>query len=155
MTDQELLDLARAEGFLPALTVPNRIPIDKKFRKFCEENLCGQYHANYSCPPDCGTVEELQQKLLQEEQVLILQTIQDIDGYENKPLIQQAKKTHNSMVLRLKAKLEQEGYDGFCSGYNICMESGTLISVWNDRFSQKIKQNAAAFMLGKVERCSE
>lgn len=120
MTDKELLELARSEGFTSALTTPVQIPVDEKFRTFCEENLCGQYNANYSCPPDCGTVEELHQKLLQEDKVLVVQTIWNIEGYDNKPSIQKAKETHNAMVLRLKAKMEQNGYIGFCSGYNGC-----------------------------------
>lgn len=65
MTDQELLALAHSEGFNPVLISPEQVPIDPKFRVYCEENLCGNYNANYSCPPDCGTVEELQKKCLQ------------------------------------------------------------------------------------------
>ena len=78
MTDLELLNLAKAEGFSAVLMDPADIPIDGKFRAFCEENLCGQYNANYSCPPDCGSVESLRQTLLEQKKVLILQTIHEI-----------------------------------------------------------------------------
>ena len=54
---------------------------------FCEENLCGQYNANYACPPDCGSVETLRQTLLEEKQILILQTIHTIGSYENKAAV--------------------------------------------------------------------
>lgn len=120
MTDTTLLELAKAEGFFAAMIAPEQIPVDSKFRKFCEDNLCGKYGANYSCPPDCGTVEELHQKILAEEKVLIIQTLWVMEGYEDKTTIQKSKETHNAMVLRLKAKMEQLGCSGFCSGYNGC-----------------------------------
>ena len=115
-----LLEMARNEGFITAGIAPADLPIDGKFRAFCEENLCGNYGANYSCPPDCGTVEQLREKLLAEEQVIVVQTIHDINGYEDQPGMQRAKVRHNAMVLRLMEKIRREGYEGFCSGYNGC-----------------------------------
>ena len=120
MTDLELLNLAKAEGFSAVLMAPEDVPIDGKFRAFCEENLCGQYNANYSCPPDCGSVETLRQTLLEQEKVLILQTIHTIGSYENKAAVMQAKVSHNGAVLRLMEKFRKAGYSGFCSGYNGC-----------------------------------
>ena len=120
MDNIELLQLAKNAGFTASLISPDLIPINPEFRKYCEENLCGKYGVNYSCPPDCGTVEELQHRLLSEENVLVLQTIWPINGYEDTDTIQNAKNTHNVMVLNLKAKMESQGLFGFCSGYNGC-----------------------------------
>ena len=120
MNDTQLLKLAEAEGFSAALIAPEQIPVNAKFRIFCEENLCGKYGANYSCPPDCGTVEALHQNILAADKVLIVQTIWNIDGYEDKSTIQESKKMHNAMVLHLKSKMEQQELTGFCSGYNGC-----------------------------------
>ena len=120
MTDIELLELAKSEGFFAVMTTPDQIPVDPKFRVFCEENRCGKYNANYSCPPDCGTVEELHQKILAEEKVMVLQTFWDIDGYEDKQTILNAKNSHNAAALRLMEKIRERGYSGFCSGYNGC-----------------------------------
>ena len=120
MTNSYLLQLAVGEGFRSSLIAPEDVPINPEFRKYCEENLCGKYGANYSCPPDCGTVEELKQRILSEDNCLILQTIWDIDGYEDKSTIDNAKLKHNQMVLSLKSQLEQLGLICFCSGYNGC-----------------------------------
>lgn len=120
MTDKELIELAQEEGFTAVMITPNQVPINPKFRKYCEENLCGKYNANYSCPPDCGTVEELQQRILAEDKVLVIQTIWDIAGYEDKATIQHAKESHNAAALRLMDTIRENGYSGFCSGYNGC-----------------------------------
>ena len=92
MLDYDLLKLAESEGFHACLISPEQVPVDAKFRVYCEENRCGKYGANYSCPPDCGTVEELHQNILKEDCVLILQTFWDIKGYDDQPAILNAKK---------------------------------------------------------------
>ena len=58
MTAEQMVQYAYEEGFSAAAVVdPADIVFDPSFRPYCEENLCGQYGANYSCPPDCGTPE--------------------------------------------------------------------------------------------------
>lgn len=120
MNDINILKLAESEGFKAAITSPDQVPVDAKFRSFCEENLCGKYGANYSCPPDCGTFEELHSNIMAEDKILVLQTIWNIESYENKQAIQYAKDAHNAMILRLKSEMDHHGLSGFCSGYNGC-----------------------------------
>ena len=66
MTNERILQIARAEQvFSAAAIVPtSEIPFDSGFRVYCEENLCGNYGANYTCPPDCGSPEELRRRIL-------------------------------------------------------------------------------------------
>ena len=120
MKDNELLDLAKEEGFAAALIDVDQIPIEPSFRAYCEENLCGKYGANYSCPPDCGTVEELREKLMRENRALIVQTVWSVESYDDIPAVEYAKKSHNNAVLRLADKMRKLCYEGFCSGYNGC-----------------------------------
>ena len=96
------------------------IPVNGEFRKFCEDNLCGKYNANYSCPPGCGTVEEVHRRLFAEEKALVLQTIHEIGSYENKTAILESKKNLNITVLHLTEKLRKSGMEGFCLGYGGC-----------------------------------
>ena len=118
--DKKLLNLAKEEGFYAAIIPAADVPIDPKFRDFCEQNLCGQYGANYSCPPDCGSVADLHQTILAQEKALVITTIWDIESFENKAAIQHAKRTHNAAVLRLMEKVKATGCQGFCTGYNGC-----------------------------------
>ena len=120
MTDQELIQLAQSEGFTAALIPTGQIVTDETFRPFCEENLCGNFNANYSCPPDCGTVEQTRQRLMAQDRALVLQRIWPIGSYENKPAILEAKRNHNAAVLRLTRKLREQGLTGFCLGYGGC-----------------------------------
>ena len=120
MTDMELIKLAEEAGFRAALIPAKEIPVDGSFRKFCEDNLCGKYNANYSCPPGCGTVEDVHQRLFAQNKALVVEMIWDVNGFEDKEFIFSSRNKLNRMVLQLMDQLRVEGMDGFCLGYGGC-----------------------------------
>ncbi|MBR4058175.1 MAG: DUF2284 domain-containing protein [Oscillospiraceae bacterium] len=120
MTEMELRSLAEEAGFRAAVISAKDIPVDGNFRKFCEDNLCGKYNANYSCPPGCGTVEEVHGRLLAADKALVLQKVYDVGSYENKEAILRSQKNLNAAVLELAENLRRNGMDCFCLGYNGC-----------------------------------
>ena len=120
MQEHEIIKLAEEMGFTAAYIDTADVVQDPSFRKFCEDNLCGKYNANYACPPDCGTVDEVQQRLKAGKRALVLQSIWDIGSYDNKDEIQKSKKTHNAAILRFTETLRQAGHKGFCLGYGGC-----------------------------------
>ena len=120
MCDSELIKLAEEMGFHAGIVSAKDIPVDGSFRKFCEDNLCGKYNANYSCPPGCGTPEEVRQRLHSAEKALVVQRIHEIGSYENKEAILKSKKDLNLAILRMTEDLRQKGTDCFCLGYGGC-----------------------------------
>lgn len=115
MQENELLELAREAGFEGAVLAADRVPTDAKFRPFCAENRCGQYNANYSCPPTCGTPEQMAEKIYAGKTALVLKTQWPIDGYEDTKTIKDAKLSHNRAMLRLNERLR-----GLCVGGSCC-----------------------------------
>ena len=64
MNEQDILRLAEGEIFTATAIIPvSDIVVDYSFRPYCEENLCGQYGVNYSCPPECGAPMEMEARL--------------------------------------------------------------------------------------------
>ena len=120
MTDLELIKLAEDAGFLAAILPAKDIPVDGSFRKFCEDNLCGKYNANYSCPPGCGTVEEVHERLFAQDKALVVEMIWDVNGFDDKEFIFSSRNKLNRTVLQLMDQLRVEGMDGFCLGYGGC-----------------------------------
>ena len=120
MTDEEILSLAVSFGFKAAFATPEDIPIVPEYRGYCAENRCGQFGANYSCPPSCGSVESMHNSLLGEEKALILSSVWDIDGYQDAVSIKKGAFAHNTKTLRLLARLRDEGFDGFVVGAGNC-----------------------------------
>lgn len=121
MTQQEMLELAYAEGFSAAAVVDTKdIVFDETFRVYCEENLCGQYGANYTCPPDCGTPEQMRGRILAHKKALVLQTIWEISDYTDKAAIKHAKGSHNAGQIRLVKAFREQGIPGFPVGASGC-----------------------------------
>ena len=121
MTQEEMLTLAVDEGFAAAAVIDTgKIVFDPSFRPYCEENLCGQYGANYSCPPDCGSPEEMKQRVLDRRHALVLQTIWEISDFSDAAAIKQAKTAHNTAEIQLVKKLRANGCQGFIVGASGC-----------------------------------
>ena len=115
MEEKNILRLARAAGFEAALLPAAQVPTDAKFRPFCEENRCGQYNANYSCPPKCGSPEQMGAKIYAGKTALVLKTDWPIESYEDTAAIKNAKLSHNRAMLRLNETLH-----GLCVGGSCC-----------------------------------
>ena len=121
MTNEDRIRMAVEEGFAAAAVIKTEeIPLDASFRPLCEENLCGKYGVNYSCPPDCGSPEELRQRLLSKKHALVLQTIWEIADYGDNKAIKEAKGAHNAATIRLAKRLRKEGCEGFLVGASGC-----------------------------------
>ena len=121
MTDLQLREAALAEGFAAAEVVETGcIPFEPKFRVYCEENLCGKYGANHSCPPDCGTCEQMRQRIVTRRRAVVLQTNWDIPNLSDGAAIRRTKGTHNQASIALMRKLRAAGVQGFMVGASGC-----------------------------------
>ena len=121
MNEQKWIQMALDEGFSAAALIGvDQIVCDPAFRPYCEENLCGQYGANYSCPPDCGTPREMDDRLRGFERALVFQTKWQIDDWYDKKAIRHAKQTHNDAMLRLIDRMRAEGLPGVMCGASCC-----------------------------------
>lgn len=68
--------------------VDNAAAIDTKdfvvkpeYRRFCEDNLCGNYHKLPQCPPICGTVSEMTERLKDYRRAIVFQKVIDPETY--------------------------------------------------------------------------
>lgn len=121
MTWEEMTSMAAKEGFAAAVVTDTKdIPFDPSFRPLCAENLCGKYGANYSCPPDCGTPDEMRARIQAHRHALVLQTIWEIADYSDSKAIKAAKKEHNAATLRLLGRLRRADVPGFPVGASGC-----------------------------------
>lgn len=117
--DEKILQEAAARGFAAAYIAPEDIPVNPDFLRYCEENRCGNYNANYACPPACGSPAEMHARLLGGKRALVLQSCFAIPGY-NTPEIPQLKKRHTAAIRDFMLYLRSAGYKVFGAGYGGC-----------------------------------
>ena len=122
MEIQELISIALKAGFYKAEVIDtDKICIDLGFRKYCEENLCGNYGRNYSCPPDCGTAYDMKGQIHRYENALVLQSRWEIDDVSNRENLRSVRLMHNNAMLRIVRQLKNEGYEGVMAGASECL----------------------------------
>ena len=122
MNNSEIINTALAEGIHQAKIIDtDKIVFDASFRPYCEENLCGQYGKNHSCPPDCGTPEQMKAKVLAYKKALVIRTEWEISDFTQLEKMREAKKAHNAAMFRTIEKLKEDGYIGFMIGASNCM----------------------------------
>lgn len=122
MTDKILTQAAEKKLFSAACVIETKkIVFKPEFRPFCEENYCGQYDANYSCPPTCGTPEEMKARILRYRYALVLQSKWHISDIHDKDAIYLAKLAHNHTSLELKREIEADYGECLLAGCGCCM----------------------------------
>lgn len=120
--DDEILQISHDAGFsAAALISTSEIVFEPSFRTFCAENRCGCYGANYSCPPDCGTPDEMKDRICAYDRALVLQTKWNIRDYSDIAAIKKAKRSHNTAMLSIVQKMQSNGMDGLMAGASCCL----------------------------------
>lgn len=76
-----------------------------RFRKLCEDNLCGNYRTSWTCPPYCGTMDECMDKINSYRYADIL--VRDFQGYdiENEKEMEEMMDSFRSECRNIKCKL--------------------------------------------------
>lgn len=122
MEYRDIMSEAVQEDFFKVEIIDtDKIVFCTEYRKYCQDNKCGQYGKNYSCPPDCGTPEDMVERVKKYKKALILQTRWQIDDFSKKDELDSAKSQHNLSMLRLIKKIKRQGYDGLMAGASCCM----------------------------------
>lgn len=143
-------ELALKTGFAAAEVIaPTELVIVPEYRKFCEQNLCGNYGTCYGCPPYCGTVGEMRQTVLGYRHALVLQSRTRVENLFDEAETKQIKRKHTRMTQQLirslkeqgllEAKLVEEGTPIMAGACNLCetchMPAGEACPHEEKRFS--------------------
>ena len=91
---------------------PKELVFTPEFRQCCEDNVCGNYNANYSCPPYCGTVEEMREKTLPYNRGLVMMTQMEVDDAYDEAAIKPIKKDHSLRSRMMFKELKEKGVIG-------------------------------------------
>lgn len=129
-TDKKTLTAAAlAAGFDYAAVIDTKdMSFDASLRRYCEENVCGNYGKNYGCPPDCGTAGEMEARVRRYEKALVLQSIHTVTDFNDDVQIRRTKGLYNKLSKEFIAVLESGGYKGCtmlagpCTGCKTCLK---------------------------------
>ena len=107
---QDYAALAKEAGFTDAAYLPVReLVVVPEYRRFCEQNLCGNYGVLPACPPMSGTVEEMTANMRRYQTALVLTIETTPNCYTDKAEQKAAKRAQNILTEQLMDQMRADG----------------------------------------------
>jgi predicted metal-binding protein len=94
--------------FDPFLLIP-----EDRIRKYCQENICGQYGKHYMCPPLIGTVEEIKSKLKTYNKAILVRYQEEVDVKNDRKKVKRSKIDFHKKILELEKFFCQKGIESW------------------------------------------
>lgn len=76
-------------------------------RAMCADNRCHAYGKNWACPPACGTLDEMRDKVKGYQRGLLVQTVGQLEDTMDWDNMQRAEKVHEESFQKLWTELEK------------------------------------------------
>ena len=94
-------------------TKAEQIPVEQlvfqpELRAYCEQNACGRYGKNYTCPPHIGETEALIAKARSFQSAVIFQNIYALEDSFDFEGMMEAQRKHNEMTRAIARRVHAE-----------------------------------------------
>lgn len=148
---KEYTDKILSFGFDTVCDIPTESLIfDNELRKFCKQNLCGNYCRNYACPPICGTPDEMRRNVMKYKNTAVFhKRIQIAENCDLDKMQEDVRKCMYEAVDFLKGN----GIEGIASApgpCRLCKECGAVKGT-ECRHPDKIMSCISAYCINAKE----
>ena len=91
----EIIAAGKKAGFTHVAPLDaSTIQLQDEVREMCAANSCGRYGANWSCPPGCGSLEELRQRVAKYKRGILVQTVGELEDEMDGESMMEAEHLH-------------------------------------------------------------
>ena len=128
---EDFISVILSEGAYKAAAIGGEnIVLSREFRALCEKNSCGKYGRCWVCPPDCGEIDALMDRVQSYRHALVYQTVGTLeDSFDIEGMIA-AREKHQEVAQKVAAKLGELLSPGFLhlgpGGCGLCEECAKL-----------------------------
>ncbi len=81
----------------------------QELRDMCDMNTCGNFATNWGCPPACGTMEELREKILSFSEGWVYQLVSQLEDSFDIEGMQRGAEQFAKVADELRSRMEQAG----------------------------------------------
>ncbi len=121
MTIEAMCEKAKAVGFTQAAPLQvSTLELKQEVRDMCEANTCGMYNKRWSCPPGCGELEQLRQRLKEYSCGILIQTVGHLEDDFDAETMMQTEEDHKRQLLELQELLLAEDPNILILGAGCC-----------------------------------
>ena len=90
-------------------------------RDMCAADKCDKYNKSWSCPPACGSLEEMRERVKSYSAGLLIQTVGELEDSYDWEGIQAAAISHGGNFARMWDELDKQSLPVFAMGAGACM----------------------------------
>lgn len=121
MEMKELIKLAEDAGFSHVKELDaGTIELLEEVRAMCGSNTCGMYGKNWACPPACGELPELRERVAKFSKGILVQTVGDIEDSLDFEAMMEIEGEHKEHFLAVNEQLKEEYPDLLALGAGCC-----------------------------------
>jgi predicted metal-binding protein len=122
MDTDKIIDIAKGFGFEVAVPMePKTLNFLVEVRDMCASDKCRSYNRSWSCPPGCGTLEEIAEKCQPYKKGILVQTICNMeDGGFDYEIVTDSGFTHLDRFHAMTEQLNRDKIDFFAMGMGAC-----------------------------------
>ena len=102
-----IYEAIKAGAFKANVIEVKDIQFDVRFRDTCASNLCGNYGRCWTCPPDCGEINEMIKSLSKFKYALVYQTVGTLEDSFDVENMEEVAKEHHKRTLTIRKAAEQ------------------------------------------------
>jgi predicted metal-binding protein len=96
-------------GAAKAAEMPvSKLVLQSELRVYCEQNRCGRYHRNYTCPPLIGEISQLIHTLKTFSKTVIWQNIYQLEDSFDFEGMALGQRNHHAMTLKAAQHIYRE-----------------------------------------------
>lgn len=157
MTFEELSALAIEAGFEHFAPLdPETIELKQEVRDMCATNTCGRYGKCWSCPPDCGSLEDCREQLSRCTGGILVQSVGDVeDGFDFEAMME-IEAEHKARFTQMYAALRKTVVNILALGAGCCTQCQTCTCPDSPcRFPEKRISSMEAFGILVLEVCQK
>ena len=154
-TEQELCAMALDAGFTTAAPLNvTTLEVHEEVRAMCASDKCHAYGKNWTCPPECGTLEQCAARMKPYQSGLLLQTtgqLEDSFDYEGMMGIESR---HRAALHTFAVQLRALYPGALCLGAGGCRVCKTCAHPAPCRFPDRACSSMEAYGLLVTEVCT-
>lgn len=118
---EDALRLALECGFTRAGAIaPEHMEFQPAVREMCAADRCREYGRNWSCPPACGTLEELRGRASGFQAGILMQTTGPLEDSFDVESMRALEVRHQESFRQLAVRLEEAHQETFPMGAGVC-----------------------------------
>lgn len=131
------------------------LQVRQDIRDMCAADKCRAYGKNWTCPPECGTLEECAEQMKRYTYGILLQTVGTMQKTIDTKAIYETEKKHIKNFYRFAEMIKEAYPDALCLGAGGCRICGTCAYPEPCRFPEKACSSMEGYGLFVTQVCRD